>query len=307
MVSSTPKLPREAFTSCPELPWTRVGSGKVRDLFSKGDLLLLVASDRVSAFDVVLSEGIPGKGVLLTAIALEGFRRAAAVVPHHLDPDSESILSPLIRQFPALEGRCMVGRRLSIIPVECVVRGHLAGGGWKSYRESGCVQGIRLPAGLREGDELPAPIFTPTTKAAAGHDKPLTPDEAVALMGGPVFEELRSVSLSVFETGRKWGRDAGLILADTKFEFGRDAGGRLVLADEVFTPDSSRWWDAATFTPGKSPPGFDKQIVRDYLASVAGWNYQAPAPSLPESVVRETVARYIECWRRLSGAGAGLH
>lgn len=297
-----PHLPSQALVRCPELPWRRLGSGKVRDLFTDGEHLLLVASDRISAYDVVLNQGIPGKGVLLTQISLLGFAAAGTVLPNHLVPGADARLEDLYRSFPELRGRSMLGRRLEIVPVECVVRGHLAGSGWKSYRETGYVQGLRLPSGLREGDRLEKPIFTPTTKAAAGHDQPLTHVEAAALLGDTRFQELEAASLAVFEAGRRWGEAAGLILADTKFEFGRDAAGTLTLADEVFTPDSSRWWDAATFTPGSSPPGFDKQFVRDFLAGCQGWNYQAPAPDLQAEVVSGTQSRYLEAWRRLASA-----
>jgi phosphoribosylaminoimidazole-succinocarboxamide synthase len=298
-------LPSTAFLECPELPWERVGRGKVRDLFRNGERLLLVASDRLSAFDVVLNQGVPGKGILLTRIARLGFAVAGRVCPHHLAEDEAAQLEPLLQAVPALAGRCMVGRALEIVPVECVVRGHIAGSAWKSYRETGYVQGVRLPAGLREGDALPRPLFTPTTKAAAGHDQPLTPQEAATLLGDAFYQELEAVSLAVFEAGRRWGERAGLLLADTKFEFGRDREGKLTLADEVFTPDSSRWWDAATFEPGKALPGFDKQFVRDFLASCKGWNQTAPAPDLPDAIVRGTVERYVEAWRRLEAAGVG--
>jgi phosphoribosylaminoimidazole-succinocarboxamide synthase len=197
----------------------------------------------------------------------------------------------------------MLGRRLSIVPVECVVRGHLAGSAWKSYSATGHVQGVRLPSGLREGEELEQPLFTPTTKAAAGHDQPLTPGEAVALLGEARYLQLREASLAVFQAGRAWGARAGLLLADTKFEFGFDAQGVLTLADEVFTPDSSRWWDAAGFVPGASLPGFDKQFVRDFLLAQKSWDQRAPAPDLPAEVVEGTRTRYLEAWKRLSRAG----
>lgn len=299
------KLPAEALVECPELPWRRLGRGKVRDLFADGDRLLLVASDRISAFDVILRQGVPGKGILLTQIALAGFKVAASVVQHHLVGTDSDDLRDLVMRFPMLDGRSMLARKLEIVPVECVVRAHLAGSAWKAYAETGSVQGIRLPAGLNEGDALPEPIFTPTTKASAGHDQPLTPSEAVALLGAAGFEELRATSLAVFGAGSAWGRRAGLVLADTKFEFGRDSSGKLVLADEVFTPDSSRWWDSATLKPGSCPPGFDKQAVRDFLLAHKDWNRQPPAPDLTPSVVRDTQERYLEAWRRLAAAGTG--
>jgi phosphoribosylaminoimidazole-succinocarboxamide synthase len=266
----------------------QVGSGKVRDLFALDeDRLLLVASDRISTFDVVLPTEIPDKGRVLTGLSAFWFARLEHVCPNHL-------------LGLGADGRSTECRRLDMLPLECVVRGYLAGSGWKEYRERGVVCGVELPAGLRESERLEAPIFTPTTKATSGHDEPLEPAEAAALIGAERLAEVARVSVALYASAAGHAAQRGIIIADTKFEFGVDATGRLVLADEAFTPDSSRFWPADAYEPGRTPPSFDKQFVRDYCESL-GWDKAAPGPELPASVVAGTRERYVEAFERLTG------
>jgi phosphoribosylaminoimidazole-succinocarboxamide synthase len=265
-----------------------VGSGKVRELYAIDDeRLLLTASDRISVFDVVLPTEIPDKGRVLTGLSGYWFERTKEIVPNHL---------LAIRE----DGRSMECKRLEMLPIECVVRGYLSGSGWKSYRESGEVCGIALPEGLRESDKLPEPIFTPTTKATEGHDEALTPEQAAELVGQERFDELSSISIELYETAAGAAAEKGIIIADTKFELGLDEEGRVVLGDEIFTPDSSRFWPADEYEPGASPPSFDKQFVRDYAESL-GWDKTAPGPELPDEVVTGTRARYLEAFERITG------
>jgi len=265
-----------------------VGSGKVRELFAvDGDRLLLVASDRISVFDVVLPTEIPDKGRVLTGLAGFWFARTHQIVPNHL-------LS--LRE----DGRSTECRRLEMLPIECVVRGYLAGSGWKSYRESGEVCGQRLPEGLKESEQLPEPIFTPTTKAHEGHDEPLDRAGAAALIGEERLDEVERASLALYRFASDHAVSRGIILADTKFEFGVDGDGTLVLADELFTPDSSRFWPVDSFQPGRPAPSFDKQYVRDYAESL-GWDKTYPGPELPDKVVTGTRRRYLEAFERLTG------
>ena len=265
-----------------------VGSGKVRELFAvDDDRLLLVASDRISVFDVVLPTEIPDKGRVLTGLAGFWFARTHQIVPNHL-------LS--LRE----DGRSTECRRLEMLPIECVVRGYLAGSGWKSYRESGEVCGQRLPEGLKESEQLPDPIFTPTTKAHEGHDEPLDRAGAAALIGEERLDEVERASLALYRFASDHAVSRGIILADTKFEFGVDGDGTLVLADELFTPDSSRFWPVDSFQPGRPAPSFDKQYVRDYAESL-GWDKTYPGPELPDKVVTGTRRRYLEAFERLTG------
>lgn len=283
------------------LPFPKVSEGKVREVFDLGDAYLLVATDRVSAFDVVLEQGVPGKGELLTAISLFWFERAARRIPglrHHLVGGHGERLAAVAEDHPELAHRSMVVRKLRPLPLEAVVRGYLSGSGWKTYRETGKLFEHELPAGLREGDRLPTPLFTPTTKASTGHDEPLTADEAAGLVGRECFDAVRDRSLELYAMGVERAEAAGLILADTKFEFGRDAAGELYLIDEVLTPDSSRYWSAEAYAPGGPQPSFDKQFVRDYLESV-DWDKAPPPPALPERVIRGTRERYVEAYRRI--------
>jgi phosphoribosylaminoimidazole-succinocarboxamide synthase len=279
--------------------------GKVRDNYAVGDdRLLMVASDRLSAFDVVMGEPIPGKGELLTTMALFWFERLAHLVPNHLTGDDPlSVVAPDERE--QVRGRSMLVKRLKPLPIEAVVRGYLAGSGWAEYRESGAVCGVALPAGLRNASPLPAPIFTPATKAAAGeHDQNIGFDEVVRAIGAPLAERVREVSIALYTAAAAHALTRGIIIADTKFEFGLDDEGTLTLMDEVLTPDSSRYWPVESHVEGANPPSYDKQFVRDWLeqARVDGrpWNKRAPAPPLPAEVVARTAAKYREALERLT-------
>jgi phosphoribosylaminoimidazole-succinocarboxamide synthase len=281
---------------------TRLGSGKVRELYAVGDdHLLLVASDRVSAFDVVLPTPIPDKGRVLTGITAWWLREALAdLVPNHLVSTDVADLPPsLAAHAEELRGRFMLCRRAEMLPVECVARGYLAGSGWKEYRVSGRVCGIPLPQGLRESDALPEPIFTPATKAEEGHDENISFDEMAALVGDDMAERLRDVTLALYRA-RDLAGEQGILLADTKLELGL-VDGELILCDEVLTPDSSRFWPADDYAPGRGQASYDKQIVRDWLEAQP-WDKTAPGPALPEDVVARTRARYIEVYERLTGA-----
>jgi phosphoribosylaminoimidazole-succinocarboxamide synthase len=267
---------------------THVASGKVREIYALDDeRLLLVASDRISTFDVVLPTEIPDKGCVLTGLSGFWFARTRDIVPNHL----------LALRDDARSTEC---RRLEMLPIECVVRGYITGSGWKDYRATGEVCGHRLPAGLVESQELPQPIFTPATKAQTGHDENITRDEAAELVGRELFDEVERVSLELYRFVSDHARARGIILADTKLELGVDENGTLVLADEVFTPDSSRFWPADEYEPGRAQPSFDKQFVRDYCESV-GWDKTYPGPELPGDVVAGTRARYVEAFERLTG------
>jgi phosphoribosylaminoimidazole-succinocarboxamide synthase len=272
--------------------------GKVRDLYDAGDKLLLVASDRLSAFDVVLPTPIPDKGRVLTQLSLFWFDKLKDVIPNHVISGTD--FGPGTEQFHAiLEGRSMLCRKTQPIPIECVVRGYLAGSGWKDYQKTGAVCGIALPAGLKESDRLPEPIFTPSTKATTGHDENISIEQAAATIGRPLAEKLRDVSLDIYMRAAAYAEPRGILLADTKFEFGLDRG-ELIWIDEALTPDSSRFWPADGYQPGHGQPSFDKQYVRDYLERI-GWNKQPPGPDLPADVVAGTRAKYREAYLRLTG------
>jgi phosphoribosylaminoimidazole-succinocarboxamide synthase len=266
-----------------------VGSGKVRELYALDDeRLLLTASDRISVFDVVLPTEIPDKGRVLTGLSGFWFRRTSEIVPNHL---------LTIRE----DGRSMECRRLLMLPIECVVRGYLSGSGWSSYRTSGDVCGVVLPEGLRESDRLPEPIFTPTTKADEGHDQPLTAEQAANLIGDDRFAEVERISIELYRAAAAYAAEKGIIIADTKFELGLDEKtGELVLGDEAFTPDSSRFWPADEYGPGGPQPSYDKQFVRDYTQSL-GWDKTPPGPELPDDVVAGTRARYLEAFEQITG------
>ncbi|HWG37036.1 MAG TPA: phosphoribosylaminoimidazolesuccinocarboxamide synthase [Terriglobales bacterium] len=280
-----------------------ISRGKVRDLYDAGSQLLLVASDRLSAFDVVLPTPIPDKGAVLTQISLFWFDHLKSVCPNHL-------ITAKIEEFPAslrgadqLRGRAMLVKKLDMFPVECVVRGYLSGSGWKEYQKLGTVCGIKLPAGLKESDRLPEPIFTPSTKATTGHDENISLATVETMIGRDLAHQLRDFSLEVYSRAAAYAETRGIILADTKFEFGRDPKdpcGALVLADEVLTPDSSRFWPKETYQSGRAQESYDKQYVRDYLEQI-GWNKQPPGPILPEEVVRKTSAKYRAAYRQLAG------
>ena len=278
-----------------------LGRGKVRDLYAIDDALLLVASDRISAFDHVLGTGIPGKGKILTQISLFWFDLLSDIVPNHvITADVKEFPSPLQPYADQLEGRSMLVKRARMFPVECVARGYLAGSGWKDYRATGKVCGIPLPAGLQDGSRLPEPLFTPATKSEGGaHDENISFGEIASRIGTEDAAELRRLTLAIYNKAAEHAESRGLILADTKFEFGR-VNETIILADEVLTPDSSRFWDAAAWKPGGPQPSFDKQFVRDYLEAIH-WNKQAPAPSLPEDVAARTQAKYLEAFEKLTG------
>lgn len=272
--------------------------GKVRDLYEVGGNLLLVATDRLSAFDVVLPTPIPDKGRVLTQLSLFWFNLLRDVIPNHILPrkDLPAELEPYRAQ---LEGRSMLCRRTKPLLIECVVRGYLSGSGWKDYRATGKICGINLPPGLRESDRLPEPIFTPSTKASAGHDENISFDQAATLVGGGLAERARAITLEIYRRAATYAEPRGIILADTKFEFGLD-GDELLWIDEALTPDSSRFWPAAGYEPGKAQPSFDKQYVRDYLERI-GWNKQPPGPELPPDVVAATRQKYREAYLLLTG------
>ncbi len=277
-----------------------LGRGKVRDLYEVDDRLLIVATDRISAFDFVLGSGIPGKGRILTQLSVFWFNFLRDVVPtHFITAEVSDYPASLQAHREELKGRSMLVHRTRPVPVECVARGYLSGSGWKDYQQTGAVCGIKLPPGLRESDALPEPIFTPATKATSGHDLNISFDDVARQLGGPLAEELRSLTLRIYHRAADYARSRGLILADTKFEFGHQAE-RLLLIDEVLTPDSSRFWAVSTYQPGRPQPAFDKQFVRDYLEK-SGWNKQPPAPALPREVIEATRERYREAYSRLTG------
>jgi len=274
--------------------------GKVRDLYDAGDdRLLLVASDRISAFDVVLPTPIPDKGRVLTGLSAFWFDRTRDLVANHLISIDRASFPAPFSQDEELAGRATLVRRAEVVPVECVARGYLSGSGWKQYREEGHVCGVPLPSGLVESDRLPEPIFTPTTKASTGHDLPLTPDETAELVGAELAARLKDLTLAIYERAATVALERGIILADTKFEFGF-AEGDLLLIDEVCTPDSSRFWPADRYEPGRGQPSFDKQYVRDWL-DASGWDHEPPPPELPHEVVDRTAATYVEAYERIAG------
>ena len=276
-------------------------SGKVRDVYMLGsDRLLFVASDRISAFDYVLASGIPHKGQVLTQISMFWFDFLKDVVPSHLiTADVDKYPAELKKYADQLRGRSMVVMRAEMFPVECVVRGYISGSAWKEYKATGAVCGINLPKGLRESDQLPEPIFTPATKATTGHDENISFDAMAKILGGELSEQLRDLTLRIYTKAADYARQRGIILADTKFEFGRTSKG-ITLADEVLTPDSSRFWPADKYQPGSAQESYDKQYVRDYLEQIR-WNKQPPAPALPPEVVRKTSEKYLEAYERLTG------
>lgn len=278
-----------------------INRGKVRDIYRVDEgHMLIVASDRISAFDVVLPNPVPSKGGVLTALSNFWFSRSHHIVDNHLAALTLEDVLPDPDERAPIESRSNIVRRLEPLPIEAIVRGYIIGSGWKDYQASGQVCGIALPAGLRQADKLPADIFTPSTKAEiGGHDANIDFDAAVELVGGEVAEQVREISLRLYREAADYARERGIIIADTKFEFGTDKGGELVLIDEVLTPDSSRFWPADTYQPGMSPMSFDKQFVRDYLETL-DWNKQPPAPELPASVLEQTSQKYREAQRRLT-------
>ncbi len=290
-------------TLLPGLPPPR--RGKVRDVYDLGDRVLLVATDRISAFDAVLSPGIPDKGRILTRLSNFWFRKFADLVPNHL-VETEAVLfgGALAPHRELLRGRAVLARKCRVVPYECVARGYLAGSGWKDYRKTGAVCGQRLPAGLHEADRLPEPIFTPATKAETGHDENVPYAEVAAAVGAALAGRLRDLTLALYRGAAAYAESRGILVADTKFEFGLDDEGAVVWIDEALTPDSSRFWPKDTWKPGGSPPSYDKQFVRDFLETT-GWNKTPPAPVLPPDVVAGTRARYVEAYEKLTGMPFG--
>jgi phosphoribosylaminoimidazole-succinocarboxamide synthase len=279
-------------TTTADLPL--VAAGKVREMYDLGDRLLMVASDRISTYDVVHPTPIPDKGAVLTGLSAFWFMLTGAHVPNHVVSVTDGVPDDV-------RGRAMVVRKLKMVPLECVVRGYITGSGWKDYQRDGTVSGIRLPEGLLESEQLPEPIFTPSTKAEVGHDETVDLDRAAELVGGKdLLEELRRRSLALYMRAAEHAREHGVILADTKFEFGLDDGGELVVGDEVLTPDSSRYWPADGYEAGRPQPSFDKQYVRDWAAG-SGWDKTPPAPAIPDDVVAGTRGRYVEAYERITG------
>jgi len=284
-----------------ELPGIKkLKSGKVREVFDLGDQLLFVASDRVSAFDVVLPNGIPRKGEVLTQISYFWFEQTAGIVENHLAGKSGDPLPPELQKFSAqLSGRSMIVKKTQPLAIECVVRGYLSGSGWKDYQKTGSVCGVKLPAGLQDSSRLPEPVFTPATKAETGHDENISFEVACGIVGPKIAQQARDLSLEIYSFAAEYARKRGLIIADTKFEFGlRD--GKLILIDEVLTPDSSRFWPADQYQAGRGQPSFDKQFVRDYLETLS-WNKQPPGPMLPAEVIARTTEKYLEAYEKLTG------
>jgi phosphoribosylaminoimidazole-succinocarboxamide synthase len=293
-----------------DLPLPRIGRGKVRDIYAVGeDRVLLLTTDRISAFDVVMAETIPMKGAVLTQISAWWFRELEGVVPHHMiSADTDVIIGevPTLKGHRAsLEGRAMLCKRTKVFPIECVIRGYLSGSAWKEYAARGTLAGEKLPSGLLESAKLEPAIFSPATKAETGHDENITVSRMREIVGNDVTDALESMTRAVYTRGERISRDHGIVIADTKFEFGRDAGGRIILIDEVMTPDSSRFWAADVYKPGQPQPSFDKQPLRDYLdieRRAGRWNGEVPPPPLPASVVEATSKRYLEAYRRVTGS-----
>ena len=296
-------MPEKPLLKVTGLPYPLVAAGKVREVFDMGDAYLMVATDRVSAFDVVMREGLPGKGILLTQISLYWFARAAELTAHHLVDDHAARIAALGQDYPELQYRSMIVKKLNPLPIEAVVRGYLSGSGWKAYQQSGKLFEYELPGDLKESSRLPEPLFTPTTKAASGHDQPIDCAQATALLGQACFARVRDLSLKLYALGVERADQAGIILADTKFEFGTDAAGELYLIDEILTPDSSRYWPEESYAPGGPQPSFDKQFVRDYLESL-DWDKTPPPPTLPDDVLAGTLERYVEAYISIVGDNA---
>lgn len=294
-------LPTKAVTSIDGLPFPRIASGKVREIFDLGDALLLTATDRLSAFDVILPDGIPGKGIILTQISNFWFDQTKGLIVNHLLPDQLGEMQRRGITDRDLQLRSMVVRKLKPLAIECIVRGYLVGSGWSSYQKTGEVCGLKLPVGLRQAERLPEPLFTPTTKAPKGqHDEPINDAQGAQIVGAALYEKVKAASIALYKLGHDRAAKAGMILADTKFEFGTDAAGNLVLIDEVLTPDSSRYWPAESYAVGSNPPSYDKQFVRDHLTALK-WNQQPPAPTLPREVIDRTTEKYLTALRQLIG------
>lgn len=293
-------LPDTPLMKVENIPYLLIASGKVREVFDMGDALLMVATDRVSAFDVIMEEGLAGKGVLLTQISLYWFLRASAITQHHLVENHAERIVELGEQYPELQHRSMIVKKLSPLPIEAVVRGYLSGSGWKAYEATGMLFEYTLPSDLQDSSQLPKPLFTPTTKVASGHDMPIDCADAAKMIGEPLFQKVHELSIKLYQMGVERADAANLILADTKFEFGIDEAGELYLIDEILTPDSSRYWPRVGYAPGGAQPSFDKQFVRDYLESL-DWDKMAPPPSLTDEVLEGTLDRYIQAYQTIVG------
>ena len=291
-------MPKQALQKVESLPYPLIATGKVREVFDMGDALLMVATDRVSAFDVVMQEGLAGKGILLTQISLYWFARAGAITQHHLVDDHAARIVALGKDYPELQHRSMIVKKLTPLPIEAVVRGYLSGSGWKAYQQSGKLFEYHLTEDLLESSQLPKPLFTPTTKAASGHDMPIDCIDAAKLIGEDLFQRVHDLSIELYQMGVARADASGIILADTKFEFGTDAEGQLYLIDEILTPDSSRYWPKDNYSPGGAQPSYDKQFVRDYLESL-DWDKAPPAPALPAEVLSGTLDRYVEAYEKI--------
>ncbi len=294
------ELPKEALMTIDNLPYKKIAKGKVRENFDLGDELLIIASDRISAFDVIMPNGIPGKGILLTQISLWWFSLTSGVMQNHLVPNHSERVREVLKDYPHLVERAMIVKKLNPMPIEAIVRGYLAGSGWKEYKQTGKLFDFDLPANFKESQQLPEPLFTPTTKAAEGHDEPITNAQCEALLGADIFNKIKAASLALYKLGNQKAKTCGVILADTKFEFGTDKNGEMYLIDEVLTPDSSRYWPMDKYEIGKSQPSYDKQYVRDWLETL-DWNKQYPGPVLPDEVVTNTIACYKTALEKLMG------
>lgn len=293
-------LPTEALMSVDNLPYPMVSKGKVRENFDLGDELLIIATDRISAFDVIMPNGVPGKGVLLTQISLWWFEQASKIMPTHLVDNHAERVREVLKDFPHLIDRSMIVKKLKPMPIEAIARGYLAGSGWKEYKQTGKLFDFELPEGMQESQQLPTPLFTPTTKAAEGHDMPITNAECEELLGSELFKTIKNASLDLYNMGAKKASECGIILADTKFEFGTDENGKVYLIDEVLTPDSSRYWPADDYQIGRSQSSYDKQYVRDWLETL-DWDKQPPAPELPPEVIANTIKCYSTALSKLMG------
>ncbi|MBR4598152.1 MAG: phosphoribosylaminoimidazolesuccinocarboxamide synthase [Opitutales bacterium] len=293
-------LPKNALMTVEGLPFKRIAKGKVRENFDLGDEMLIVATDRISAFDVILPNGIPGKGILLTQISLWWFEQAKNIMPVHLPENHNERVRELLKDFPHLVDRSMIVKKLKPMPIEAIMRGYLAGSGWKEYKNTGKLFEFELPKNMLESQKLPDPLFTPTTKAAEGHDMPITNEECSKLLGSEIFSQIKSAAQKLYAMGAKKASECGLILADTKFEFGTDKDGKVYLIDEVLTPDSSRYWPSEGYAAGKPQPSFDKQYVRDWLETL-DWNKQYPGPELPLEVIANTIKCYSTALEKLMG------
>ncbi len=292
------QLPAEAVLQISKLPYTFHGSGKVREIYDLGENLLIIATDRLSAFDVILPNGIPGKGIILTQISLFWFERSREIMGNHLVENHHQALQETLVNHPDLIPRSMLVKKLDPLPVEAVVRGYISGSGWKDYKKTGKVFGQDVPENLVESQKFPDALFTPTTKAQTGHDEPLTLEECESLLGKDIYDKVLQTSFDLYNLGAEIADKTNLVLADTKFEFGKDKNGELVLIDEVLTPDSSRYWPKEDYEPGGSQQAFDKQYVRDYLEQ-QDWDKSAPAPTLPDEVVQMSLDRYLAALERL--------